>query len=483
MAVVYLCVCVGLLCLFSVSCVMLYQLPATYKAEDCIASKLALLSKSPSSLPPIALDKAIGWAQGRLGFEFDPLQTEAIYKALGAKLSIITGGPGTGKTTILRAVVDIFRAKKVRLALTAPTGRAAQRMSEATGAYAQTLHRLLKFDPALGRFIMGEEHPLPADFVILDESSMLDTKLTAALMKALLPSTHLLLVGDIHQLPSVGPGSILKNFIESNQFQVSYLNTIFRQSQVSRIVSVAHGILQGVSKAPELVKNTKEINPHLDLQFIKADTPEQCLEYIVELCSSYIPRYYPEHDVRADVQVLAPMHKGVVGIASLNKRLQEVLNPSKVSILSGFTRFAVGDKVIQTRNNYDKNIFNGDIGYIANLDVEKACVRVQFEDELVELERLDLGDLALAYAMSIHKSQGSEFPVVIIPLLKQHFMMLQRNLVYTAITRGRKKVFLVGDPVAYAMAIRNQESTERSTNLCYKISQLLAGVGAQGMGV
>lgn len=461
---------------------MLYQLPATYKAEACIASKLALLSQSPSALPAIVLDKAIEWAQGRLGFSFDPLQVAAISQALSAKLSIITGGPGTGKTTILKALVDILRAKKVRIALTAPTGRAAQRMTEATRMQAHTLHRLLKFDPALGKFILGDDQPLGADFVILDESSMLDTKLTAALLRAILPSTHLLLVGDIHQLPSVGAGAVLKNFIESGTFQVSYLNTIFRQSQVSRIVSVAHGILQGDAKAPELVKTTKDVNPHLDLQFIKADTPEGCLDCVVELCSNYLPRHYPQDASALGMQVLAPMHKGIVGIANLNKRLQEVLNPSKVGLLSGFSRFCVGDKVIQMRNNYDKNIFNGDIGKIEALDIEKARVHVRFDSELIELERLELGDLALAYAMSIHKSQGSEFPIVVIPLLKQHFMMLQRNLVYTAITRGRKKVFLVGDPVAYAMAIRNQESTERHTHLCQKISQFLHSERKEGPG-
>lgn len=452
---------------------MLYQLPATYKAEACIASKLALLSQSPSALPPMVLDKAVEWAQGRLGFDFDPLQRSAILHALEAKLSIITGGPGTGKTTILKALVDILRAKKVRVALTAPTGRAAQRMTESTRAQAHTLHRLLKFDPALGRFILGEEQPLGADFVILDESSMLDTKLTAALLKALLPGTHLLFVGDIHQLPSVGAGAILKNFIESGIFQVSYLNTIFRQSHVSRIVSVAHGILHGDAKAPELIKSTQDIHAGVDLQFIKADTPEACLDCVVDLCTTYLPRHYPQEATPLGIQVLAPMHKGTVGIANLNKRLQETLNPSKVGLLSGFNRFCVGDKVIQMRNNYDKNIFNGDIGCIEDLDIEKARLHVRFDSELVELERLDLGDLALAYAMSIHKSQGSEFPIVVIPLLKQHFMMLQRNLVYTAITRGRKKVFLVGDPVAYAMAIRNQESTERHTHLCAKMRQFL----------
>lgn len=454
----------------------LIQLPPMHKAEASISHSIGLIQYTTSALPSIDFPKAIEWTQGRMGFSLDPQQIEAISAALSSKIAIITGGPGTGKTTILKGIVDILRAKKVKLTLAAPTGRAAQRMQETTGFFSQTIHRLLKIDPGTGTFFHNEENPLHTEFVIIDESSMIDTLLAASLLKAIPSNAHLVFVGDIHQLPSVGPGAVLQNLIQIGKIPTVKLGKIFRQSSRSQIITKAHEILEGQVHLPpprEPLHNFTEDPYSFDFEFIKATSPESCIEAIKSIYKNLHSFCRKGIDAVNDVQVLVPMHKGISGISNINIELQKTLNPNGKGVFMGNNTFAPGDKIIQLRNNYDKGIFNGDLGQILEMNVEEKSLSVDFSGDFIELERLDLSDITLAYAISIHKSQGSEFPVVIIPLLKQHFVMLQRNLIYTAITRGREKVILVGDPVAYAMAIKNDKSTERYSGLKERLLSLL----------
>ena len=441
-----------------------WQLPFNHRAEEQIAQSVIRIQSHPSCLPPIKRKKAAEWAQDKAGFEFGERQREAISMVLSHKLSILTGGPGTGKTTILRAVVSILKAKKVRVLLAAPTGRAAQRLSETTGAFGQTIHRLLKFDPAEGSFTVNESKPLSADFVIVDEASMLDTRLAASLFQAIQTDSHLVLVGDIDQLPSVGAGNVLKDLIGSNRIPVTRLDQVFRQAERSSIVHYAHAINQGQVSIPATVESARDLVENKDFQFLAASNQSECSEKILKVFTHFV-RGTLGLDPINDAQTLAPMHKGEAGVANLNALLQASLNSETESTPFGFLTYKRGDKVIQTRNNYDKSIFNGDIGIIRSIDGINGIVKVDFDGNVVDYEKPDLIDLSLAYAVSIHKSQGSEYPVVIIPLLKAHFMMLQRNLIYTAITRGKKKVIIVGDPTAYAMATNNADSKSRSTLL------------------
>ena len=441
-----------------------WQLPFNHRAEGQIAQSVIRIQSHPSCLPPIKRGKAVEWAQDKAGFEFGERQREAISMVLSHKLSILTGGPGTGKTTILRAVVSILKAKKVRVLLAAPTGRAAQRLSETTGAFGQTIHRLLKFDPAEGSFTVNESKPLSADFVIVDEASMLDTRLAASLFQAIKTDSHLVLVGDIDQLPSVGAGNVLKDLIGSNRIPVTRLDQVFRQSERSSIVHYAHAINQGQVSIPAPVESARDLVENKDFQFLAASNQSECSQKILEVFTHFV-RGTLCLDPINDAQTLAPMHKGEAGVGNLNALLQASLNSETASMPFGFLTFKRGDKVIQTRNNYDKSIFNGDIGIIRSIDGTNGIVEVDFDGNVVDYEKPDLIDLSLAYAVSIHKSQGSEYPVVIIPLLKAHFMMLQRNLIYTAITRGKKKVIIVGDPAAYAMATNNADSKSRCTLL------------------
>ena len=446
----------------------LVQLPGNDRAERKIADVVVRLSRVASGLPPIKVDAAIEWAQKRAGFEFHELQRAALRNALGNKLSILTGGPGTGKTSILRALVEILKAKAVRVHLAAPTGRAAQRLAETTGGYASTIHRLLKYDPAAG-FTANESHPLATDFLIVDEVSMLDTRLASALFQAVPARAHLLLVGDTDQLPSVGAGNVLQDLITASRAPVTRLSVIFRQEGQSGIVTTAHAINSGVTSLPLVVQDVADINPSSDLTFVVADSAEDCVRKVIRLCTEFIPANYRRVDPIGDVQVMAPMHKGVAGVANLNLELQGALNGAGRGMRTQTGEFRPNDKVIQLRNNYDKNLFNGDIGVITSTDAEAGRIGAKFDGDAHEFTRGEMGDLALAYAISIHKSQGSEYPVVIVPLLKAHFMMLQRNLLYTAVTRGRRKVFIVGEPAAYAMAVRNRESKLRVTHLREKL--------------
>lgn len=477
------------------------QLPVYARAEQKIAAVVHRLLRQPSGLPPIKVDAAVVWAQEKAGFEFHALQAAAIKNALTSKFSILTGGPGTGKTASMRALVAILKAKGVRVTLAAPTGRAAQRLAETTGGFASTIHRLLKFEN--GAFTVNEAHPLATDFLIVDEASMLDTRLAAALLQAVPNRAHLLLVGDIDQLPSVGAGNVLKDLIgvsgglssvnrelsavsgkppavsssssahrsppAAHSIAVTRLNYVYRQGKESAIVTTAHAINEGHHQPPPVHAEVAKAQAWSDLNFIAAADAEDCLAKVVELCTRFIPEHFKWFDPIADVQVLAPMHKGVAGVANLNLRLQAALNPHQKGLRAVSGEYRPGDKLIQLRNNYDKGLFNGDIGTVVDVDLTKGTLVADFDGEKHAFERGEMNEVALAYCCSIHKSQGSEYPVVIVVLLKAHFMMLQRNLVYTAITRGKKKVFLVGEPAAFSMAVRNAESKLRCTHLREKV--------------
>ena len=475
------------------------QRPPLAGAEKRIATRLLKIRQTASSLPSIKTESAVEWAQQKAGFTFAPQQAEALKQTLAAKVSIITGGPGTGKTTILRSLVDILQAKKARILLASPTGRAAQRLAEATDAPASTLHRLLKYDGATRKFVHDADNPLPCDVLIIDEASMLDTRLASSLVEAIPAAAHLLLVGDSDQLPSVGPGNVLGDLMAAPPAQVSRLDTIFRQGETSGIITTAHGILKGDSTPTHCIDSLRRLDPEQDCTFVEAADAEQCAQAIRYLAAEYLPKTLGLDPIR-DIQVLSPMHRGTAGITALNTTLQEALNncaraqkrlqsrsyhkparqthfrektrkPMPAELTLGAATYRIGDKVIQTRNNYDKNIFNGDTGILLSIAPDASSVTIEFDGQNVEYTKSELSEVQHAYAISIHKSQGSEYPVVLIPLLKQHFMMLQRNLVYTGITRARQKVFLVGSPEAYAMAVRNNKTEIRRTHLQARLYQ------------
>ena len=395
-------------------------------------------------------------------------QKEAVRKALSQKLLIITGGPGTGKTTIIRSILEIYKQLGRRCVLMAPTGRAAKRLSEVTHYPAATIHRGLGYNPKMGGFQKDEEHPLPADLVVIDEASMVDTTLMFHLLKAVPDQAVLILVGDVFQLPSVGPGNVLSDFIQSEKVPVVQLNRIFRQGEGSLIVVNAHRIHQG--DMPILVN--EEGNKNQDFYFLDQEEPEKAVRWILELVQDKLPKRYGI-DPLQDIQVLTPMYKGVVGAENLNLFLQQHLNQDQRSVQRGSRVFKVGDKVMQIRNNYDKDVFNGDIGRLVKIDRENQEILVNFDGRFVVYDFSELEDLVLAYAISVHKSQGNEYPAVIIPVMIQHFILLQRNLIYTAVTRAKQVVVLVGTKKALAIGIKNNKPQLRYSFLKERLIHLL----------
>lgn len=431
-----------------------------YVAETGIANMLKGLKDSLSNIRPINSEKALEWVQDRLGIKLAERQKEAISLATNSKVLIITGGPGTGKTTIIKAILNIFQQLKLKILLAAPTGRAAKRMEEATNFEAKTIHRLLEYSFHKGGFQKNQDDPLDAHVVIIDEASMIDTLLMYHLLKAIPSHAHLILVGDVNQLPSVGPGNTLKDIIESGTFNVVTLIEIFRQAQESMIVVNAHKVNRG--EFP-LLKNSnkKELT---DFYFILEEYPEKILNKIIKLCKERIPHRFGYHPIR-DIQVLTPMHRGIIGASNLNIELQRHLNPNQSSMTHGSRTYKLGDKVMQIANNYEKEVFNGDIGWVSRIDEEDHELEIDYDGRKVWYEYSELDEIALAYAVSVHKSQGSEYPVVIIPVVIQHYVLLQRNLIYTAITRAKKLVILIGTKKALAIAIKNNKVEKRYTSL------------------
>ncbi|MEQ9260567.1 MAG: ATP-dependent RecD-like DNA helicase [Roseovarius sp.] len=434
-------------------------LSGLYHAEKGVADRFQHLISGPLPWPDIDADKAIPWIEKKTGLTLAETQAEAIRLALRSKVMVITGGPGVGKTTIVNSILQILAAKAVKLLLCAPTGRAAKRMKEATGMEAKTIHRMLEIDPKTFGFKRNEESPLECDLLVIDESSMVDISLMHALLKAVPDHAAVLIVGDIDQLPSVGPGQVLADIIGSDAIPVVRLTEVFRQAAQSAIITSAHRINQGL--LPDLTKPDGES----DFYFVPAEDPDQAVTRILDMVKNRIPKRFGLDPIR-DIQVLCPMNRGGVGARSLNIELQAALNPSGDNKVERFgSTFAPGDKVMQIENDYDKEVYNGDIGYVECVDLNEGELTASFDGRTVTYLFGELDTLVLAYAATIHKSQGSEYPAVVIPVLTQHYAMLQRNLLYTGITRGKRLVVLVGQRKAVAIAVKNVSGRRRWSKL------------------
>ena len=434
-------------------------LAGLHRAERNIAERLTRLANGTLPWPWIDPDKALPWVEKHIGLALAESQIAAIRLALMSKVLVMTGGPGVGKTTIVKAILRILAAKGTEILLCAPTGRAAKRMTEATGFEAKTIHRLLEVDPKGGGFKRGDDNPLDCDLLVVDETSMVDVMLMHALMKAVPDRAALLIVGDIDQLPSVGPGQVLADVISSGAVPVVRLTEVFRQAAQSRIITSAHRINQG--SIPDLGPPEAES----DFYFVQADDPETAVARIIELVKTRIPKRFGLDPIR-DIQVLCPMNRGGVGARSLNIELQAALNPAGDRKVERFGwTFAPGDKVMQIENDYDKEVYNGDIGTIDDVDSNSGELIASFDGRSVTYGFGELDMLVPAYAATIHKSQGSEYPAVIIPVLTQHYAMLQRNLLYTGVTRGKRLVVLVGQKKAVAIAVRNVSGRRRWSKL------------------
>lgn len=437
-------------------------LPPFYYAENGSVKRLqSLLSDNSLFNSDVAAEPEAEYGSKNGGIVYDEVQQAAIQKALDSKVMVLTGGPGTGKTTTTQGIIAAFKARQMSILLAAPTGRAAKRMTEATGMETKTIHRLLEYNPMDG-YKRNEENPLEGDALIVDECSMIDILLFYNLMKAIPSNMRLILVGDIDQLPSVGAGNVLRDIIDSRQIPVVRLTRIFRQAQSSRIVMNAHSINAG--QFPN-IKNGLDT----DFFFINQEDADEMVKLIIGLVRDRLPKKYGYPP--KEIQVLTPMQRGTVGAGNLNIELQNALNPTGLSLARGGYTFRQGDKVMQIRNNYDKNVFNGDIGYITAVDTNERTLTVTFDNRLVEYDITELDEIVLAYAITIHKSQGSEFPVVVMPVTMKHFVMLQRNLIYTGITRAKKICVLVGTTKALAYAIRNQTVSKRNTKLKERLNE------------
>ena len=435
-----------------------------YYAEQSIAAQVRRLTTAASTLPDFAADKAIPWVEQKLAIQLADSQKEAIRLALSAKLLVITGGPGVGKTTLVNSILTIMSVKGVKPLLCAPTGRAAKRLGESTGLEAKTIHRLLEVNPLNGQFKRNADNPLECDVLIADECSMIDVPLANQLLKAVATPTVMILVGDVDQLPSVGPGQFLADLIDSGSVPVIRLTEVFRQAASSRIVRSAHQINRGVF--PSLPSKGEAS----DFYLVAAEEPEVIAQTVVDLVQTRLPRKFHVDPVR-DIQVLCPMNRGITGARGINQALQAALNPPGEHSVDKFgNRFSVGDKVMQIENNYDRDVFNGDIGFVTGIDRDDEELAVTFDGRAVTYPFGELDELVLCYATTIHKAQGSEYPVVVMPISTQHYMMLKRNLIYTGITRGKTLVVLVGQKRALAMAVKGKEVERRWSKLKERLS-------------
>ena len=440
-------------------------LPHLKRAEEIVAHRIGDLVRQSTTFPQIDFDKTVLWCQEISGKELAPSQREALRLALSSRVLIITGGPGVGKTTLVNSILLILRSKKVCCLLCAPTGRAAKRLSETTGSEAKTIHRLLEVNPGAGGFNRNENNPLECDLLVVDETSMVDIVLMSHLLRALPTKANLLLVGDMDQLPSVGPGMVLRHLIESQTVPVVRLTEVFRQSADSRIITSAHSVNEG-----RIPIASKKGDPS-DFYFVDRTDPEHLLETVIDMVKTRIPAKFHLDAIRV-IQVLCPMNRGSLGSHALNVRLQQALNPARPNEPSAEKfgwRFCLRDKVIQTSNNYDKEVFNGDIGQVTAIDETERELTICFDQREVVYEFGELDEISLAYAITVHKSQGSEFPAVVIPIAMQQHMLLQRNLIYTGITRGKKLVVLVGQGQALDKAVKNNSPQNRFSGLLTRL--------------
>lgn len=447
-------------------------LKVLFLTEQGIARELARLMHAACAVRPLQVDKALPWAEQRLSIELAPEQKEAVTRGLQDKILIITGGPGTGKSTITKTLLTITEKLTDKILLAAPTGRAAKRMSEITGKKASTIHSLLEIDFKTGKFKKNRDNPFQCDLLIVDEASMIDTQLMYHLLKAVPSAARVIFIGDIDQLPSVGPGRVLKDLISSARIGVVQLKKIFRQAAGSLIVTNAHRINSG--EFPDISSHPKS-----DFQFIEAEEQEDILCIIKELIAVRLPKTHHFHRFD-DIQVLSPMKRGLIGSDHLNTLLQQTLNPSPTPLMRMGRCFHIGDKVMQLRNNYEKEVYNGDVGRIIELDMTEQTLKVAFDGKVVLYDFTDLDELSLAYAVSIHKYQGSECPCVIIPIHTSHFKMLFRHLLYTGLTRGKRRVVFVGSKRALAIAVKNAEVLQRNTGLKEALETHLAPLVTRG---
>lgn len=431
---------------------------SSYHMAECqIAHHLKSIRDSDKRLPNVDPNKALAFVQNRMSIALAERQKDAVRESMQNKVMVITGQPGTGKTTITKSILQIYSQFTDKILLAAPTGRAAKRMSEATGREAKTIHRLLEYDIVKGKFQRNDSYQLDCDLILIDESSMIDTLLMYHFLKAIPQYATIIFIGDINQLPSVGAGSVLRDLIDSREFCVIELNEIFRQAQCSNIIVNAHRINEG--KFPYI--DNKESS---DFFFLETEETEKTVEKIVQMVRDRIPNKF-KYDPITDIQVLTPMNRSVAGTVGLNDTLQQALNPNGAEILIGMRKFRIGDKVMQIKNDYDKDVFNGDIGFITDINTEEHSVTVDIDDREIRYDYTDMDELVLAYAVSIHKSQGSEYPAVVIPIVMAHYIMLARNLIYTGVTRGKKLVVLVGSKRALFMAVKNDKTAKRFTRL------------------